>query len=81
MPNYITSIHEPIIYIQATHHPYWKEAMDKEFTSPSLNNTWNIVVLPTCKKALPSKWAYKVKQHSDGCIERLKARLVIRADV
>jgi len=55
--------------------------MDKELTALNLNNVWDVVVLPTGKKALPYKWVYKVKQHSDGSIERLKSRLVIRGDV
>ncbi|GAA0153631.1 transmembrane signal receptor [Lithospermum erythrorhizon] len=31
---------------------------------------------PPRKKALGCKWIYKIKYHSDGTIERLKARLV-----
>lgn len=46
-----------------------------------LNNIWDAVVLPPGKKVLSSKWVYKVKQHFDGSLERLKIRLVIRGDV
>ncbi|XP_070668445.1 uncharacterized mitochondrial protein AtMg00810-like [Malus domestica] len=42
------------------------------------NNTWTIVRLPKEKKAVGSCWVYKTKFHSDGTIERNKARLVAR---
>jgi len=54
------------------------QAMHKEIQALLDNNTWDFVDLPPGKKAINSKWVYKVKLHSDGTLERLKARLVIR---
>ena len=52
--------------------------MKKEIDALQSNHTWDFVDLPLGKKAISSKWVYKVKLHSDGTLERLKARLVIR---
>lgn len=45
------------------------------------NDAWKIIKLSPNKKPLPCKWVYKVKHHSDGSIERLKTRLIIRGDI
>ena len=40
------------------------------------NDVWELVDLPAEKKAVGSKWVYKVKTRADGSIERHKTRLV-----
>lgn len=45
-----------------------------------MNDTWKIVDLPEGKKAIDSKWVYKMKFDEDGNVTRLKARLVARGD-
>ncbi|KAM1020635.1 hypothetical protein ACFX1X_042296 [Malus domestica] len=52
--------------------------MAEELQALYENNTWTIVKLPKGKKAVGSRWVYKTKFHSDGTIERNKARLVAR---
>lgn len=74
----ISSIEEPKTYEQASKDSGWIEAMDKEIEALEANQTWEYVDLPPGKRAITSKWVYKVKLHSDGTLERLKARLVIR---
>lgn len=54
--------------------------MLKEFQALEANQTWDIVPLPPGKKAIPCKCVYKIKQRSDGSIERYKIGLVIRGD-
>ncbi|GJT79163.1 ribonuclease H-like domain-containing protein [Tanacetum coccineum] len=40
------------------------------------NGTWEMVELPEGRKAIGSKWIYKIKFRSSGEIDRYKARLV-----
>jgi len=77
----LTAIEEfpvPSSYEQAAKHPGWVAAMNKEIDALQINNTWEVVDLPPNKKAISCKWVYKTKLKSDGSLERLKARLVIR---
>ena len=69
---------EPKSYEEAAKQSEWVQAMNKEIEALSNNNTWDLVDLPIGKKAISSKWVYKVKLKSDGTLERFKARLVIR---
>ncbi|MCO5578964.1 hypothetical protein L7F22_032815 [Adiantum nelumboides] len=52
--------------------------MDDEMDALVKNDTWDLVRLPSGKKAIDSKWVYKVKCKSDGSVERYKARLVAK---
>ena len=56
----------------------WMEACDSEFESLSKNETWELVPLPRGRKAISSKWVFKVKETVEGLIERYKARLVAK---
>ncbi|CAI7778344.1 unnamed protein product [Closterium sp. NIES-53] len=42
------------------------------------NGTWELVELPEGRKAITSKWLFKIKSDADGKIERYKSRLGIR---
>ncbi|OWY93963.1 Retrotransposon protein, Ty1-Copia subclass, partial [Phytophthora megakarya] len=71
---------EPKTYNEAVSRPdarEWKEAIDKEMASLIANKTWTVMPLPTGKRALSSRWLFKIKYNSDGSIERKKARFVV----
>ena len=40
------------------------------------NGTWDLVPLPTGKKAINCRWVFAVKFNPDGSVTRMKARLV-----
>ena len=42
------------------------------------NDTWLLVDLPVGKKAIGTKWVYKLKRKLDGSVDRYKARLVAK---
>ncbi|KAL9455248.1 hypothetical protein AB3S75_010624 [Citrus x aurantiifolia] len=52
--------------------------MEDEITALEKNNTWTLTHLSDGKKAIGSRWVYKIKYQYDGTIERYKARLVAK---
>ncbi|KAK3001019.1 hypothetical protein RJ639_020679 [Escallonia herrerae] len=73
-----SSVDEPKYFSQAVKHAHWRDAMAKEISALEANNTWTLMPLPSRKRAIDSKWVYKVKFHPDGTVERYKARLVAK---
>ncbi|CAI7855225.1 unnamed protein product [Closterium sp. NIES-54] len=43
-----------------------------------VSDTWELVELPEGRKAITSKWLFKIKSDADGKIERYKSRLVAK---
>ncbi|KAL0308794.1 UNVERIFIED_CONTAM: Retrovirus-related Pol polyprotein from transposon RE2 [Sesamum radiatum] len=74
----VNVIHEPRTFAEANKHPQWRAAMDKELEALENKSTWDLTTLPAGKRAIGSRWVYKVKLHQDGSIERYKARLVAK---
>ena len=56
----------------------WKQAADEEIQAHEELNTWKLVPLPEGKKAVGCKLVFKVKNKTDGTVERFKARLVAK---
>lgn len=53
----------------------WKAAINEELQALKENNTWTETELPPGKKAIGSRWVFKVKRNEDGSISKYKARL------
>ncbi|XP_074299905.1 uncharacterized protein LOC141631083 [Silene latifolia] len=70
--------HEPSTYTQASTDASWVNAMNQELKALEDNNTWELTTLPADKKAIGSKWVFKIKHKADGTVERFKARLVAK---
>ena len=58
--------------------PGWRSAMIEEIEALNGNGTWNLVHLPTGKKAIGCRWVFAVKVNPNGLVARLKARLVAK---
>ena len=52
--------------------------MIEEMDALNENDTWNLVHLPTGKKAIGCRSVFAVKVNPDGSVARLKARLVAK---
>ena len=78
LPDFFEDSPEFLTFQQAHLHPHWQSAMKAEMDSIHQNRTWSLVPLPPDKKAISSKWVYKIKPATPGTPTRYKARLVAR---
>lgn len=52
--------------------------MQQKLKALEENGTWEITSLPPHKRAIISKWLYRVKYRANGEIDRYKPRLVVK---
>jgi hypothetical protein len=72
---------EPKTFREAMQRPdadLWYQAAVKEMEAHIENGTWELVKLPPSRKAIGSRWVFKVKCNADGSIERYKACVVAK---
>ncbi|CAL1356540.1 unnamed protein product [Linum trigynum] len=77
----LSHIYEPRTYAQAVRFEQWRAAMQKEIEALEIQGTWTLEYLPPGKRAIDSKWVYKVKFNPDGTVDRYKARLVAKGSL
>nr|GEZ22664.1 ribonuclease H-like domain-containing protein [Tanacetum cinerariifolium] len=52
---------EPKTYFEASKYSHWIDVMNQKMNALLRNGTWELVELPEGKKAIGSKWIYKIK--------------------
>ena len=72
----LLAMKEPKGFKSAAKSPEWLAAMDDEIRALTHNHTWELVPRPPATNVVGSKWIFRIKYHSDGSIDRFKARLV-----
>ena len=69
---------EPVTFDLAENLENWMAAIRIEYDAIVKNGTWSLCDLPFGKKAIGTKWVYKLKSKLDGSIVRYKAQLVAK---
>ena len=69
-------VKNPSSFEEVVQEPTWADAMVEEYDSIVRNSAWEIVPRPVGKSVVGSGWIYKVKQATDGSVEKYKARFI-----
>ena len=72
----LSQVKEPKSITDALTTREWIDAMQTEIDSLYDSGVWDLIPLPEGRKAVGSKWVYKVKRNADGSVERCKVRIV-----
>lgn len=76
-----SKIHEPQSYDEAVNDPIhgrrWREAIEDELQNLENHQTWEYDKLPPNRKAVGSKWVFKVKYQPDGSVARFKKAMLV----
>jgi len=56
----------------------WRRPVSDEFKAHGFNQTWWIVPEEPSITEISSLWVFKVEYNTDGSVDRLEARLVVR---
>ncbi|MCO5593221.1 hypothetical protein L7F22_047228 [Adiantum nelumboides] len=71
-------VEEPLSFDEAHNSKNWMAVMQSEYDALIKNDSWTLCDWPLGKKAIGTKWVYKLKRKSDGEIHRYKAPLVAK---
>lgn len=65
----LSSEKEPRTFFEASKNPKWIIAMKPELEALKNNSTWEMTELPYGKKAIDSKWVFRIKYKPNGEVE------------
>ena len=71
-------VKKPSSFEEVVQEPTWVDSMVEEYDSIVRNNAWEIVPRLVGKSVVGSRWIYKVKQATDGSVEKYRARFFAR---
>jgi len=69
---------EPSSFGEAVQQLVWVDVVVEEYDSIVRNNVWDMVPRSMDKSMVSSRWLYKVKQTTNGSVEKHKAKFVAR---
>ncbi|KAH9726484.1 retrovirus-related pol polyprotein from transposon RE2 [Citrus sinensis] len=75
------SLDTPSSVAEALNNHKWKQAMQEEFSALMRNQPWCLVPPEQNMKLVGNKWIYRVKQNSNGSINKYKFRLLRQVDI
>jgi hypothetical protein len=74
----VSETHDLETFAEASSHPNCDTAMNEEYHSLMVNDTWDLAPLPKGRNLVRCKWVYRAKYASYGNVERHKAHLVAK---
>ncbi|XP_052887992.1 uncharacterized protein LOC108468658 [Gossypium arboreum] len=72
---------KPVTIEEALSSKEWALVAKQKFDALIRNQTWDLVPLPTNRRAVGCKWVFKLKKHANGTIARYKGRLMVKGAV
>jgi hypothetical protein len=69
---------KPSSHEKSTNQWVWKDVMMKEYMSIMKNDVWEVMSRPEGKSVVTFEWIYKIKNATDGSIDKFKERFVAR---
>ena len=72
------ALQEATCYDEAAKENGWRVAMEEELKMIKKNGTWELLDRPKNQKIIGVKWVFIIKYNSNGSVNKLKARLVVK---